>query len=265
MAHESFEDPDIAAIVNDAFVPVKVDREERPDVDAVYMEATSAMTGHGGWPMTCFLTPDGEPFFCGTYFPPQPRPGMPSFRRVLDAVATTWRDNRAEVERAARDIAAQLSERTFRDTPDAVVDDDIVAAAAAGLARDFDEQRGGFGGAPKFPPSMCLEFLLRHAARTGDRRALRMAERTCDAMARGGMHDQLGGGFARYSVDAAWVVPHFEKMLYDNALLMRVYTHLWRQTGSPLARRIAVETGDFMLRELRTAQGGLASALDADS
>ncbi|MFL6139460.1 MAG: thioredoxin domain-containing protein [Frankiaceae bacterium] len=265
MAHESFEDERTAAYLNERFVCIKVDREERPDVDAVYMEATTAMSGHGGWPMTCFLTPAGEPFFCGTYFPPQPRHGMPAFTQVLQAIAQAWAEKRAEVEAAGAEVVRQLSGRDLADVGAGALDAEALDEAVAELGRSYDAQRGGFGGAPKFPPSMCLEMLLRHAARTGDAAALSMAERTCDAMARGGIYDQLGGGFARYSVDAEWVVPHFEKMLYDNALLLRVYVHLWRQTGSDLARRVAIETADFMVRELRTAEGGLASALDADS
>jgi hypothetical protein len=266
MAHESFEDEATAKLMNELFVNVKVDREERPDVDAVYMEATQALTGHGGWPMTVFMTPDGEPFFCGTYFPPDDRHGMPSFQRVLHSVAHAWDERREDVVASAAEITRRLSERgpglAGGGAPPQAADLDNAARA---LAMQHDAKRGGFGGAPKFPPSMCLEFLLRHHARTGDARSLEMAERTCEAMARGGMYDQLGGGFARYSVDADWVVPHFEKMLYDNALLLRVYAHLWRATGSELARRVATETAEFLLRDLRTPEGGFASALDADS
>ncbi|MCA6093237.1 thioredoxin domain-containing protein [Streptomyces sp. SCA3-4] len=265
MAHESFEDEPTAAYLNEHFVSVKVDREERPDVDAVYMEAVQAATGQGGWPMTVFLTPDAEPFYFGTYFPPEPRHGMPGFRQVLEGVRAAWRDRRDEVGQVARRIVRDLSERTLAvDTTRPPAAEEL-HSALLGLTRDFDGVRGGFGGAPKFPPSMTLEFLLRHHVRTGSEAALEMAAATCEAMARGGIYDQLGGGFARYSVDAGWVVPHFEKMLYDNALLCRVYAHLWRATGSELARRVALETADFMVRELRTAQGGFASALDADS
>jgi uncharacterized protein len=246
-------------------VAVKVDREERPDVDAVYMEATTALTGHGGWPMTVFTTPEGRPFYCGTYFPPAPRQGMPSFQQLLASVAQTWAERRDEVLAAGQRIVGALAERTLRTGDGAMPPDaDRLAAAVRSLATSYDE-RGGFGDAPKFPPSMVLELLLRHHARTGDADALRMAERTCAAMARGGIYDQLAGGFARYSVDADWVVPHFEKMLYDNALLLRVYTHLWRATDSPLARRVALETADWMVRDLRTAEDGFASALDADT
>ncbi|GGP89422.1 thioredoxin domain-containing protein [Streptomyces roseolilacinus] len=265
MAHESFEDDATGAYLNEHFVSVKVDREERPDVDAVYMEAVQAATGHGGWPMTVFLTPDAEPFYFGTYFPPEPRHGMPSFRQVLEGVAAAWRDRRGEVDEVAGNIVRELSGRSLAHGGDGVPGESELAQALLGLTRDYDERHGGFGGAPKFPPSMVVEFLLRHHARTGAEGALQMAADTCEAMARGGLYDQLGGGFARYSVDRAWVVPHFEKMLYDNALLCRAYTHLWRATGSDLARRVALETADFMVRELRTPEGGFASALDADS
>ncbi|MBL1065797.1 thioredoxin domain-containing protein [Streptomyces sp. 7-21] len=265
MARESFEDEETAAYLNAHFVAVKVDREERPDVDSVYMDAVQAATGQGGWPMTVFLTADGEPFYFGTYFPPEPRHGMPSFRQLLEGVHAAWTERRGEVTGVAARITAELAGREVPyDAPHPPGAEEL-AAAVAGLDREYDEAHGGFGGAPKFPPAMVLEFLLRHHARTGSARALRMAEHTCEAMARGGIYDQLGGGFARYAVDATWTVPHFEKMLYDNALLLRVYTHLWRATGSALAGRVARETADFMLRELRTAEGGFASALDADS
>jgi uncharacterized protein YyaL (SSP411 family) len=334
MAHESFEDPQTAALVNDRVVAIKVDREERPDVDAVYMTATQAMTGQGGWPMTVFMTPDREPFFCGTYLP------RDNFRQLVLNVSRAWRDHREDVADRAKQIVTALAEnasataRALRDggpgvAGPALADDgfsdgsgegfsdgsgegfsdgsgegfsdgsgegfsdgsgegfsdglgegfsdgfgddptgarfrEITDAAVAALDRDYDAARGGFGGAPKFPPSMVLEFLLRHHQRTGSPDALRMAEGSCEAMARGGIYDQLGGGFARYSVDAGWVVPHFEKMLYDNALLARVYLNLWRRTGSELARRVAEETCEAMARELRTAEGGFAASLDADS
>ncbi|MDQ1671899.1 MAG: uncharacterized protein QOC98_461 [Frankiaceae bacterium] len=260
MAHESFEDVDTAQLMNADFVNVKDDREERPDVDAVYMEATQALTGSGGWPMTCFLTPNGEPFFCGTYFPQIP------FRRLLASVARAWETDREKVRSGGADIVRQLSEhfggpRGRGQAPGA----ELLDRAVVALTRSFDSRLGGFGGAPKFPPSSVLEFLLRAHARTGDATALAMVERTAEAMARGGIYDQLGGGFARYSTDASWIVPHFEKMLYDNGLLLRVYLHLWRQTGSPLAERVVRETVAFLLRDLRTAQGGFASALDADT
>jgi uncharacterized protein YyaL (SSP411 family) len=265
MADESFEDRPTADYLNEHFVSVKVDREERPDVDAVYMEAVQAATGHGGWPMTVFLTPDAEPFYFGTYFPPAPRHGMPSFRQVLEGVQQAWSTRREEVAEVAGKIVRDLAQRELGVGGAEPPGEQELAQALLGLTREYDPQRGGFGGAPKFPPSMVLEFLLRHHARTGSEGALQMARDTCERMARGGMYDQLGGGFARYSVDRDWVVPHFEKMLYDNALLCRVYAHLWRATGSDLARRVALETADFMVRELRTDEGGFASALDADS
>jgi uncharacterized protein len=267
MAHESFEDATTARLMNDRFVNVKVDREERPDVDAVYMDAVTAMTGHGGWPMTVFLDPDGRPFYAGTYFPPHAGHGLPSFSDVLVAVSDVWHDRRADVVEQAESVVGRL-ERLRDDAqlagshpPDA----DDLAAATQTLARQYDWANGGFGSAPKFPPSMVCEFLLREHARSGDPDALLMVEATLRAMALGGMYDQLGGGFARYSVDARWVVPHFEKMLYDNALLARVYAHYWRTTGKELGRRIALETADFMVAELQTPEGGFAAALDADS
>ncbi|GAA2763333.1 thioredoxin domain-containing protein [Streptomyces paradoxus] len=265
MAHESFEDQETAEYLNAHYVSVKVDREERPDVDAVYMEAVQAATGQGGWPMTVFLTPDAEPFYFGTYFPPAPRQGMPSFRQVLQGVHQAWDERRDEVTEVAGKIVRDLAGREISYGDAQTPGEEELAQALLGLTREYDPQRGGFGGAPKFPPSMVLEFLLRHHARTGAEGALQMASDTCERMARGGIYDQLGGGFARYSVDRDWVVPHFEKMLYDNALLCRVYAHLWRATGSELARRVALETADFMVRELRTNEGGFASALDADS
>ncbi|MEO6019612.1 MAG: thioredoxin domain-containing protein [Knoellia sp.] len=258
MAHESFEDTRVAEAINANFVAVKVDREERPDVDAVYMNATTALTGHGGWPMTCVLTPDGDPFFAGTYFPRE------QFLALLANVTRVWGEQRADVVASGAHIAGQLREMTASGQP-ASITEETLASAVTTLRQHFDLPRGGFGGAPKFPPSMVLEFLLRHHARTGDADALSMAQRTCDAMARGGIHDQLAGGFARYAVDADWVVPHFEKMLYDNAQLLRVYTHLWRATGDPLARRIASETAEFIVGDLGTREGGFASALDADT
>ena len=255
MAHESFEDAETARLMNEHFVSVKVDREERPDVDAVYMEATQAMTGQGGWPMTVFMTPDGHPFYCGTYFP------RPQFQRLLDAVSEAWGQRRAELLDQGLRIVTALTERAAPVTGAAPPTEELLKAASESLESEFDFDFGGFGGAPKFPPSMVLEFLLRNDSE----RSRSMVDRTLEAMARGGIYDQLGGGFARYSVDRQWVVPHFEKMLYDNALLARVYAHWWRATGSPLGRRIATETCDWMIRDLRTGQGGFASALDADS
>jgi uncharacterized protein YyaL (SSP411 family) len=264
-AVESFEDEATAAYMNAHFVPVKVDREERPDVDAVYMEAVQAATGQGGWPMTVFLTADAEPFYFGTYFPPAPRHGMPSFRQILEGVVAAWTERPDEVAEVAGRIVHDLAGRSLAHGGEGLPGEQELSQALLGLTRDYDEKYAGFGGAPKFPPSMTIEFLLRHHARTGAEGALQMAADTCEAMARGGMYDQLAGGFARYSVDREWVVPHFEKMLYDNALLCRVYAHLWRATGSGLARRVALETADFIVGELRTAEGGFASALDADS
>ncbi len=257
MAHESFEDEATARLMNELFVNVKVDREERPDVDAVYMAATQAMTGQGGWPMTVFATPEGHPFYTGTYFP------RPHFQQLLRGVAQAWREDRPGVVAQGSKVVDALGDRSALPSgplPDA----QLLGHAVRNLAESFDERRGGFGGAPKFPPSMVLEFLLRHAAATGGD-GMTMVDRTMEAMARGGIYDQLGGGFARYSVDAGWVVPHFEKMLYDNALLLRVYAHWWRSTGAPPARRVALETADWLLREMRTPEGGFASALDADS
>jgi uncharacterized protein YyaL (SSP411 family) len=270
MAHESFEDEAVAAYLNERFVAVKVDREERPDVDAVYMAATQALTGQGGWPMTVFLTPQREPFYAGTYFPPQPRPGMPSFRQLLQAIHEAWVGDRGSVTSAAGRITAALREQTARTHQGGGTLDPArvragLDAAVDALAGSYDTKRGGFGGAPKFPPAMVLEFLLRHHARTGDARSLTMVRGTCAAMAAGGIYDQLAGGFARYSVDADWVVPHFEKMLYDNALLLRTYLHLWRATGDRTAERVVRETAQFLLADLRTAEGGFASSLDADS
>ncbi len=267
MAHESFEDEQTAALMNEHLVSIKVDREERPDVDAVYMTATQAMTGQGGWPMTVFMTPDREPFFCGTYFPRE------AFQRLVHAVADAWRQDQGRVAGQAREIAQTLAQRMSTagaagQAPGLEQLTEACAAAVAALESGYDPERGGFGGAPKFPPSMVLEFLLRHHERdqgASGTAALRMAVGTLEAMARGGMYDQLAGGFARYSVDAAWVVPHFEKMLYDNALLARVYAHWWRRTGSELARRVAADTCSWMIAELRTGEGGFAAALDADS
>jgi hypothetical protein len=264
MAHESFEDEATAAQMNAGFVCVKVDREERPDVDSVYMAATQALTGHGGWPMTVFATPDGRPFYCGTYFPPRPAHGTPSFRQLLAAVSDAWTQRREDLESAGTRIAEGISRRLDLGAPGPVAVADLDAAVAT-LAEEYDGRYGGFGGAPKFPPSMLLEFLLRAHARTGDAATLEMARRTLEAMARGGISDQLAGGFARYSVDERWIVPHFEKMLYDNALLLRVYLHLWRTTGEDWARRVADGTATFLVRDLGTPEGGFASALDADT
>ncbi|MEV1167173.1 thioredoxin domain-containing protein [Nonomuraea sp. NPDC049784] len=251
MAHESFEDAATARLMNEHFVNIKVDREERPDVDAVYMGATQAMTRQGGWPMTVFATPEGHPFYCGTYFP------RPNFQRLLTEVHNVWVGDREMVLTQGAKVVEALNAGTTLPSG-AVPNEETLARAVQNLREEFDPAHGGFGRAPKFPPSMVLEFLLR----SGERE---MSGETLGAMARGGMYDQLGGGFARYSVDAEWVVPHFEKMLYDNALLLRVYTHWWKAGGGELARRVALETADWMLREMRTKEGGFASALDADS
>jgi uncharacterized protein len=260
MAHESFEDPQTASMINEHFVAIKVDREERPDVDAVYMQATQALTGQGGWPMSVFLTPDRKPFYAGTYFPPTPRHGLPSFTQVLQAINDAWGDRRGELLDSASDIVRQLSKQaTFGDAGELTAADCEKALLA--LQGEFDRTYGGFGRAPKFPPSMVVEALLRD----GSEQSMIMAEKTLEAMARGGIYDQLGGGFARYSVDAGWIVPHFEKMLYDNALLLGVYTHWWRRTRNPLAERTVAETVAWLLREMRTEQGAFAASLDADS
>ena len=258
MAHESFEDETVAAAMNQ-FVCITVDREDRPDIDAVYMNATVAMTGQGGWPMTCILTPDGRPFFCGTYFP------KPQFLQLLAAVSQAWRDQRDEVEQSSDHIAGELR-RMAAGLPSGgpEVTTALCDHAVTGVLRDEDTIRGGFGGAPKFPPSHLLEALLRSHERTGSPVPLGSVRRTCSAMARGGIYDQLAGGFARYSVDADWVVPHFEKMLYDNALLLRAYAHWFRRTGEPLARRVADETAGFLLADL-AASGMFTSSLDADA
>ena len=259
MAHESFEDDDVAAAMNARFVCIKVDREERPDIDAVYMNATVALTGQGGWPMTCFLTPDGRPFFCGTYYP------KPNFLQLLAAVNDTWQNRRDEVEQASDQIIGELrSMASGLPGGGPEVQPALCDSAVAGVLRDVDTARGGFGGAPKFPPSALMEALLRSHERTGDAAPLAAVERAGTAMARGGIYDQLAGGFARYSVDASWVVPHFEKMLYDNALLLRAYAHWARRTGNPLAHKVTRETARFMIDEL-SADGMFISSLDADA
>jgi uncharacterized protein len=259
MAHESFEDDEVAAVMNAGFVCIKVDREERPDIDAVYMNATVALNGQGGWPMTCFLTPDGRPFFCGTYYPKE------GFLQLLSAVSDTWQGRRGEVEEASDHIAGELRKMTAGLPGDGPpVAPALCDHAVAALLADQDTVHGGFGGAPKFPPSALLEALLRNFERTGSAASLQAVSRTGSAMARGGIYDQLAGGFARYSVDNAWVVPHFEKMLYDNALLLRAYAHWARRTGDPLARRVTAQTARFLLDDL--ADGPMfTSSLDADA
>ncbi len=261
MEHESFEDASTAAVMNERFVNVKVDREERPDLDAVYMEAVVALSGHGGWPMTVFLTPAGEPFYGGTYYPPEPRHGMPSFRQVLDSIAEAWRDRRDDVSRAAAQLVEAVRHSAeLRPSLDPLTES-VLAAAERNLGATFEPAYGGWGRAPKFPNAPTLEFLLR---RDGEA-ARAMAVKTLDDMAAGGMYDLLGGGFHRYSVDDRWLVPHFEKMLYDNALLAAAYLHGWLVTGTGRYREIASETIDYMLRELLLPESGLASAQDADT
>ncbi len=265
MERESFEDAEIAALMNEHFVSIKVDREERPDLDDVYMAAVQAMTGSGGWPMSVFLTPDLRPFFGGTYFPPDDRHGMAGFPRVLSSVADAYRTRRDEVDQQAGMLAAHLQSALAVPTGDRDPERRQLDAAVTRMAATFDSMHGGFGGAPKFPAPMTLEFLLRAWRRSGDSATLGMVTRTLDAMADGGIHDQLGGGFARYSTDAHWLVPHFEKMLYDNALLAHAYLEGFRATGTERYADVARSTLDFMLAELRTADGGFAAALDADS
>ena len=258
MERESFEDPGVAALMNERFVCIKVDREERPDVDAIYMEAVQAMTGQGGWPLNAFLTPAGVPFYAGTYFPPQPRHGLPSWPQVLQGVAEAWASQREEIASSSERVVARLRATAQLEAPDAELDPAELDSAVNGLRRLYDGEYGGWGGAPKFPAASTIEFLLGRGQRE-------MALHTLRRMASGGIYDQIGGGFARYSVDARWVVPHFEKMLYDNALLARAYLHAWQITGEALFGRVCTETLDWALRELRQEEGGFASSLDADS
>ncbi|MBU6363170.1 MAG: thioredoxin domain-containing protein, partial [Acidobacteria bacterium] len=267
MAHESFEDPATAQVMNEWFTCVKVDREELPDVDALYMQATLAMSGHGGWPMTVFLAPAGEPFWAGTYFPPQPRQGMPSFTQVLEGVAEAWRDRRDQVMRQAGSLADGIRQQAAVDVVAPPPAEDAVAAAVRVLGDLYDDGNGGFGGAPKFPPSVVIDLLLRRhwAGRDPGGVALDMATGTLDAMAAGGVFDQVGGGFHRYSVDDIWLVPHFEKMLYDNALLLRDYALAMRLTGEERHGAVAERIATYLLREMRTDGGAFAAAQDADS
>jgi uncharacterized protein YyaL (SSP411 family) len=265
MERESFEDPDTAALMNRHFVSVKVDREERPDVDQIYMQAVQSMTGHGGWPMTVFLTPDGEPFYGGTYFPPADRHGLPGFPRLLTALAGAWQTRRGEVVRSGQEFAASLRQGERLRAADQLLTPEVLVSAFQHLAAQFDERRGGLGGAPKFPQPMNWEFVLRFWRRTGNPQARAMVETTLTRMARGGIYDQLGGGFHRYSVDAEWLVPHFEKMLYDQAQLASLYLHAWQASGTPEYRRIVEETLDYVLREMTDPGGGFYSAQDADS
>ena len=265
MERESFEDDAIAGLMNANFVNVKVDREERPDLDAVYMEAVQMLTGSGGWPMTVFLTPEGKPFYGGTYFPPTDRMNMPGFPRLLLAVTEAYRTNRGEVERVTNQLSEQMGRSGQISQGSGLLSADVLHEAYSRLAANFDYQNGGFGAAPKFPQPMTPEFLLRYYHHGYSTRALEMVEMTLEKMAYGGMYDQLGGGFHRYSTDAYWLVPHFEKMLYDNALLARLYLHAWQITGGDLYRRIVEETLDYVLREMTDQAGGFYSAQDADS
>ena len=265
MERESFENDDIAALMNDNFVNIKVDREERPDLDAVYMEAVQMMTGSGGWPMTVFLTPEGHPYYGGTYFPPEDRGGMPGFPRLLAAASQAYHTNKGEIDRVTRQLSEQMGRTGQMPRGFTPLTTEVMHNAYSQLATQFDHLNGGFGSAPKFPQPMTPEFLLRYNRHGFNARALEMVELTLRKMAYGGMYDQVGGGFHRYSTDAYWLVPHFEKMLYDNALLARLYLHAWQVTGNPLYRRITEETLDYVLREMTDPAGGFYSAQDADS
>ncbi|MDP8952177.1 MAG: thioredoxin domain-containing protein, partial [Actinomycetota bacterium] len=265
MERESFEDEATAQIMNQHFVNIKVDREERPDIDSIYMSATQAMTRHGGWPMTVFMTPDGAPFYAGTYFPPVPSRGMPSFKQLLMGLADAYENRRDEVLQSAENVREYLREATSASIPQTEISEELLTHAATALVGQVDNRFGGFNGAPKFPQAMNLEVLLRHHKRTGDRAALSGLELTLRQMANGGIYDQLGGGFARYSVDEYWLVPHFEKMLYDNALLARLYLEAYQATGDDFYRRIAEETLYYVARDMTDPEGGFYSAEDADS
>jgi len=265
MERESFENEGIAAIMNEHFVNIKVDREERPDVDSIYMGAVQAMTGQGGWPMTVFMTPDGKPFYGGTYFPPEDRGGLPAFPRVLEAIASAYRNNRSQIVQTTEQLLSHMRQASAGVRGVEPLTTDVMNRAFAQLAAQFDSNHGGFGLQPKFPQPMTYEFLLRQHLRTGDPEPLEMVETTLDRMAMGGIYDQLRGGFHRYSVDTFWLVPHFEKMLYDNALLARLYLHAYQVTGKPLYRRIVEETLDYVLAEMTDSTGGFYSAQDADS
>jgi uncharacterized protein YyaL (SSP411 family) len=265
MEHESFEDESTAALMNDRFVNIKVDREERPDLDAIYMQAVQAMIGHGGWPMTVFLTPDGLPFYGGTYFPAEPRFGMPTFKRILSAVSDSYQNKPADVARAVESVREMFDTAREATRSGGAPGPELLDQAYRRLSDEYDEEHGGFGGAPKFPATMSLDFLLRYWARTGTERALSIVTNSFLRMARGGIYDQIGGGFARYTVDAIWLVPHFEKMLYDNALLVRLGAHLWQATGDGEVRRVVEETIEWAVREMRSPDAGFYSSYDADS
>ena len=265
MAHESFENEETARLMNEKFVNIKVDREERPDIDGIYMQAVQAMTGHGGWPMTMFLLPDGSPFYGGTYFPPDDRGGLPSFRRVLESVSDAYERRRDGVAKSAEQLKQIYESNVVRARSGGTLTPQLLENAYRALAKSYDMRNGGFGAAPKFPATMILDFLLRYAKRTGTDYALDMASTSFLRMARGGIYDQIGGGFARYAVDAIWLVPHFEKMLYDNALLIRLGAHLWQATGDEEVRRVTTETVEWLRREMTSVEGGWYSSLDADS
>jgi len=265
MAHESFEDPNIAEIMNQHFINIQVDREERPDIDSIYMEAVVAMNGQGGWPMTVVMTPAGKPFFGGTYYPPVARHGLPSFTQVLVSLAEAWQERRKDVDDSAANVTQHIGQGLSMGESSNLLSETVLERATSSIAGQYDRRMGGFGQAPKFPQSMTIEFLLRRYVGRDDSQALAMAEHTLEMMVRGGIYDQIGGGFARYSTDNDWLVPHFEKMLYDNALLSRAYLHAWRITGKPLYRRIVEETLDWVLTEMRHEEGGFYSSLDADS
>ncbi len=265
MERESFENPEIAKIMNDNFVSIKVDREERPDIDSIYMTAVQAMTGSGGWPMTVFLTPEGKPFYGGTYFPPEDRGGMPSFPRVLQAIARAYREDRGSVARTTSQLLERMQAVASGARSLDPLTKDVLYQAYRGISSDFDDTYGGVGMQPKFPQPMTYEFLLRYYLRSNDERALEMVELTLQRMAEGGIYDQIGGGFHRYSTDTFWLVPHFEKMLYDNALLVKLYLHAYQVTEKPLYRRVVEETLAYALREMTSPEGGFYSAQDADS
>ena len=265
MAHESFEDEETAKLMNEFFINIKVDREERPDLDSIYMSAVVATTGQGGWPMTVVLTPSGAPFYAGTYFPKRAGYGLPSFKQVLMSVAQAWDSRKEEVEESANSITHQIARSINIPHKHEILGNDLLSEADKGITGDFDDVNGGFGPAPKFPQAMTLEYLLRRYISSGQEQILHMAELSLDRMAYGGIYDHIGGGFARYATDQRWLVPHFEKMLYDNALLSRVYLHAWQITGKTLYRRVVEETLDWVLREMRHSEGGFYSSLDADS
>ncbi len=265
MAHESFEDDETARLMNERFVNIKVDREERPDIDGIYMQAVQAMTGHGGWPMTMFLLPDGSPFYGGTYFPPDDRHGIPSFRKILQAVSEAYAERREGVAQSAEQLRQIYETNLARSRSSGRLTREMLDTVYRSLAQHYDARNGGFGGAPKFPATMVLDFLLRYWKRTDTNDALEMVAGSFLKMARGGIYDQIGGGFARYSVDEKWLVPHFEKMLYDNALLTRLGAHLWQATRDAEIRRVTIETVEWIGREMTAPEGGFYSSLDADS